>query len=612
MVNFVSVPQFHEFETPESFVSRLAAFNCLDSVKELYSLLGCSIYDYRDGLNATIALVTEMAGLHRDVSHRYALVRHRDYAWIGDQKVRPIDLCRLQHRLCPMCIQRDLETGTGPVAARAYQRAWWWYLPVQRCVDHGCEIQVMAQVRDAKRPDDFTTFVGDNLHWFRNVAMPSPISDVHPFEDYVVNRIKGEPPAVPVPFIDAMPLYVMVNFCDAVGRLFVRGHRKGQPRDGQDNMDIYRKRGFELLSQGPDALLASLHERVVREATDARLTRLQKYGPIYRALERHADDPDWAVPIDLIREDALATIPLGPGDEVLGQTVRSRRLHNLTTASAEYGVHRRTVTKLLRQQGMEIADDGYFDREFIVFEADRFHDVLTQIRNSSTKPEVCLRLGITSGTVKALRNHKIINAIDVEGVFGDRNPRYVTSDVDRVVAELEAMPLVHKPSIEYRPIETVHKWAHVSSAQVFTDIRSGKVRALRMNNRPVFGSVLVHAEDTWAASQMPAHGWLPIYEAARELSTSDRSVKRLIKLGYLRAEVKPHPVTRRTAIYIDPVSVQDFDQLYVGQTIFTREIRLSVAKFSLQLKEARVEPLFEPTVGEARFYKRSVLEKFVA
>lgn len=261
---------------------------------------------------------------------------------------------------------------------------------------------------------------------------------------------------------------------------------------------------------------------------------------------------------------------------------------------------------------MEITNDGYFAGEFIVFEVDRFHEMLTQIKNSSSKPAVCERLGITFGTLKALRSHKIVNAINVEGVFDDRSPRYVTSDVEKVRTELEAIPFVCKPSTEYRPIETAHKWAHVSSAQVFADIRSGKVRALRTSDRPTFGSVFVHAEDVVAASQLPAHGWLPIYEAARELSTSDHSLKRLIALGHLRAEKKLHPVTRRAGVYVDPSSVQNFNQLYVSQVTFCKETRTRVATLSSRLEEAGIEPLFKPGPTEARFYERSVLDKFVA
>lgn len=609
MSDFQLVPPFHEYETPESFVFRLAAYNCIDSASDLYRLVGTSYEETVDGSASASLRLAKMAGLKPDVYRRYAVRRTNSFAYVNGQKIRSDHLSRMKPRYCPVCVCADIEKGRGPVESRPYQRFWWWYTPMEHCADHGCAMSVSEVRVPGRSSADFAAFVRDNVARIRREAAAAKLAPLHAFERYVHRRLVGQEQRVEL--LDDVPLHVAVTFCDAVGRLSSVGHREAGGTVEDKNRGGYRRHGFDVVSRGKDHFLAYLHQRA-RDAANARgITKLNKYGAIHARLNENLDNPDWLPLIEMVRKDALATLPLAAGDEILGHVVEERRIHSLHSAHLDYGVHPKTLWKLLQAHDILVGDYGRDSAGTVIFEVATVKPLLERINGSVTKGAILETLDIPLKSLNAMRERGIIRAIKVDPVFGKAWPRYVKADLKRVVADIEAMPLIRKVDDGFRSLETVHFWGKVSVAAVIEKIRQGRVRAVRTAGLPTIPRVFVHHGDTIAATQLMEHGGISVSQAAKMLHTHVPSINRLLALGYLKGEERLHHVTRRVWTYLEKADIEAFDAKYVSLYEVSKEEGAKIDLLMGALDAAGMEPLFVPGEKEARFYDRAAISEFL-
>ena len=268
--------------------------------------------------------------------------------------------------------------------------------------------------------------------------------------------------------------------------------------------------------------------------------------------------------------------------------------------------------KLLQAQNILVGDYGRDSAGTVTFEVETVKPLLEQINGSVTKGAILETLDIPLKSLNAMRERGIIRAIKVDPVFGKAWPRYVKADLERVIADIEAIPIVRKVDDSFRSLESVHFWGKVSVAAVLEKIREGRVRAVRTVGKPTLPHVHVHHAESIAATQLAEHGGISVTQAAKMLHTHVPSINRLLALGHLKGEERLHHVTRRVWTYLEQTDIEAFDAKYVSLYEVSKEQGAKIDLLMAALDGAGLEPLFIPGAKEARFYQRAAIADFLA
>ncbi|WP_144055630.1 hypothetical protein [Octadecabacter antarcticus] len=120
------------------------------------------------------------------------------------------------------------------------------------------------------------------------------------------------------------------------------------------------QRGFEVASQGEDAIFTALSE--LQKLPGKSLDYPASIFPVlydYLA-KKYRGNSDYSPFRDLMRRHMLRTWPLGIGNEIFGDPVLKRSLHSVRTAALETGVDQRRLRKMLVTAGLihETESDG--------------------------------------------------------------------------------------------------------------------------------------------------------------------------------------------------------------------------------------------------------------
>jgi len=315
---------------------------------------------------------------------------------------------------------------------------------------------------------------------------------------------------------------------------------------------------------------------------------------------------------DIIWKDALATVPLAPGEEFLGRIVDKRRVHSLHSAAVEYGLHPKTVAKLLEKHKVfsgEIVRSSY---NSVVFQVSAAQHLFDQIQQSVTTTVARETLGITIAMLKLFRDAGILAVIEVDSVFGETRPRYVREDFDRVLMDIQSIEYARRIDGAYRSFLDVYKWGRIRPTEVFKLIREGKVRSLRKPSTTSFEGVYIHYWVVMNARPEQAHNGVSIKNATKFLGTGELTVKRLIAEGFLAAEMRTSGFGGAPALYIEGPKLQAFRERYAGLTALAKEYGVAVSKLSKMMRKEFISPLYESATSangrrEARIFDRAAV-----
>lgn len=83
----------------------------------------------------------------------------------------------------------------------------------------------------------------------------------------------------------------------------------------------------------------------------------------------------------------------------------------------------------------------------------------------------------------------------------------------------------------------------------------------------------------------------------------------LLRLNQLEVTSGFNPSIRRTQKYFDAQSVQEFIDEHISLTQYAQQTGKFGATLRMELSKLGVEPIYEPTARNARFYRKRDLQK---
>ncbi|WP_341485881.1 TniQ family protein [Thioclava sp. GXIMD4215] len=258
-------------------------------------------------------------------------------------------------RYCPACLADD----GGPTDWRF--RLLWGFRHVQRCDRHGLWLSATGNAAASclrvamndtflAEPEDAAAEQPAYLDWLRQS----------------VENTRSEE----TPWLADQTLEQILAASEMIGAVLQHGHKvklsKLSPAETEEATDI----GFSIYSEGSDAVVEALD--TIRQASPASAVQagpLAHYGALFDWLDRRSNSIDPGPIRDLLRDHIVKHSAVEPGSKVLGIEINERRYHTLYSLSAEVGVERPRLSRLLRKLGEIPAGTTEVAGANMVFEA---------------------------------------------------------------------------------------------------------------------------------------------------------------------------------------------------------------------------------------------------
>lgn len=455
-------------------------------------------------------------------------------------------------RVCPDCLQSDIETLEGPVACRPWRRSWWDVAKISSCPRHGrvllCECPACNRPLRRSFLSPARCERGHDLSKEQTeyIAPKDAVGDA-----YLVGRL-GDGPRIPHAFLDGLAFADAAEIMQWVGSVARWGRRIVSWRQ-QDPAERTRTMaaGFTVCDHFPNRLEEMLDGMLVA-CPFKRLTPAGVYGHLQYWLGLSAN-PALDPVRNVIRNHVVKYVPITAGTMLFRNPAMEGDLTTLGGLARLCGVSSERVATVAAALGL-IGPLPRNSRGTVVpksLEA----PLLAFFRETCPSQEACRHLGITHQLMKDLIARDLLPRAFSLG--GQTIPaRYRLADLGRFLVALHGdTPFVDAPPPGSKTILRAVRICYRSSGAIIGGLRQGKITATgRLRGERGIAQILVDTDAVIAGLEYdddPMFILMP--EAARQLGVTIPTVANLKRLGWLAADrkqtsVRIVPALRRSAI----------------------------------------------------------------
>lgn len=592
-------------ETASSFTSRLAARNGL-SASELCADFGVSFRAVLDGHMDAVRKISALGGVQeRDliswtpVSIGNRQISFRGYVFHSKTLRNPV------MRGCPTCLREDAEESNLPTAQTMALRGHWQLPHLFHCLKH--QQRLVALYRDAdvnKRYDNAGHIVAITT-LFQNAQQDDTGEHHSKFEAWLEDRLLAGPS---LDWLSGQPLHAASVFCRLLGIALLR--LEGLKLDDISESYEYSlyERGFKAAHSGELAIrhaLVSLHKLVETPQDGPK----KIYPALYERLSNDLiDNPDYAEFRRILYEHLRETWPLGPGDELLGATIRERRLHSVTTASRETGIDPRRLRNLLIAAEL-LPKECDLPDSWATFEANKAASILQELTTFIPATEFRKIIGATRSQFDLLvEDGVLVPALDTSKTKSVWDPRSGTAFIGQILRD----------SVQLNQIQ--NRWEHISKAAQRLKIRPGKIiRAIqngqllqvgKLGHRNGYAAIYVNfveASQLFGSDTPPGHS-IELF-AKTVGASSPAGLRRFILDGHSPATRAINPRTRAEQFYITTADEDAFHKKYFTPRTMAKAYRRSWQSLRAELDRHDLAPIKVVDREYGRIFLRSRIEK---
>ncbi|MGB3464990.1 MAG: TniQ family protein [Cyclobacteriaceae bacterium] len=599
-------------ETVPSFLSRLASWQRVP-VHDYAIEMGFSLKRAVVGEEQAIGRLAELGGL--TVSELDELL-----SWSG-QRLGDVRMSfrgetfvsrALRNpilRGCPCCLREDAaRSPSHPLEAMAYRGDW--QLRYQGvCVRHGRTLVPLWTETSVLSRYDFHSRFRALLPDLEEGRLVGEHVQPTAFETWLDRRLEtGEDETQ----MKRFSLYAALECSRLLGPKLIE-QATGRPVTRKEEATRYREilnAGFSVVAGGEDAIAGALRD-LVDLAVSGNHKAPQVFGQFYEQLARdHLEDPDFAPFRDLLRERILATWPVAPGTDLLGETVEFRRLHSVATASEDTGYNAAPLRKALIDAGALAPDDAR-PNGLATFDAQEHAGLLEDLPHLVGLHAMADSIGASSYMLKALAQEGLLTPrVSVPGFRAPWKLEDGQAFLDVLLAN--AKPIA----------EDAKGWEHVQVAAFRTRlglrpiveaIRDGQIAVGSKRGSAGYASAFVRPVDVdgLVAEPLGAMGrsHLTLAEFGRRIGMRNTETLRgMIYAGLMRSTVATTPSSGHTRISITEPDAEDFLNRYTTAAMLAKEEGVRANVMADRLRKRGVSPVMhDGKVFERIYRKRDLL-----
>ena len=598
-------------ETPSDFASRLSIRNWRDDLRRFCLDFGLKAQGLIDGDAEAIAALAELAGADAAALEREAFVRQagtRAYVFRGERLQRSV-LTRDRVRMCPACMEEDMDRLDVRPSARPYRRSQWLIGPIRTCARHGMGLIEIGTAPSPTKTHDTSWIIAEALPGLPSLVEDAPRRKESSFERYVAGRLFG---GTGSPWLDRLPLYAAMHLCFVLGS--VARHGPKVTLDGLDEADVWRceAEGFDVANDGPagirkflDGLQAPFRVRRSRAGPKA------MYGRLYDWLSHECRDSAYDPVREVVREHAIDTLPFGPGDVLFGRKVTERRVHSVHTAARDLNVHPKRLRKALRNVGIVGDGTAGLSDHRVLAPPEAVAALAEGLKDTLRMTEARKYLNVPRPHDMGLLDAGFISPM----VARARSPRGIQNTFRRVELDefLQRLLARADEALAGDPhMETLLKAAKRCCCTVMEVVRlvlDGRLdRVGRDPRQRGFMSLLVDAREVRPLVVGPSYDGLSLREVEQEMRSNTTTVKSLVQNGFLEHRIVKNPVTGWMQPIVSTEAIARFRREYVTLSGLARERGEHFSRVKKALVAAGVEPVGDPEKLGVTLYSRNALD----
>lgn len=598
------VPVVHDDESPASACSRAAMLSGR-SARDLCLDMGIEFQRVVDG--DADALATLASALRHEDGNLPGLPvvgSGRRFAIAGQEFTRET-LSRKVLRVCPRCVAADVANGAGPREARPYARTLWSVASLRTCPVHRCQLVVASTDGRPQALHDFSRLIEPELERILEepaLEMEGPPSGL---EAHLMARLSGRQVEG---WLAQFPAYAACRIAEIVGAVAEQGIRFRTSALGEPEWHRAGATGFAIVDAGPASIKKFLNGLAVTFTSGkADWGPRAMYGRLYEWLAHESEDAAYDPLRHVIRGHVIATLPVGPGDELFGAPVTERLIHSIHSYAAEIGRHPKTVRKLLLANNtIGPSSDGVSDHR-VLMRAEAARGALLMSEGYLTFGEMVSRLGAPRPHDKMLVDAGFIPRIIRGKHMGGLRPVYDAADVSVFLECLteDALPL-EKNRKDLVNIPKAAKRAKCSAMAIVRLLLDRRLPTVRLLPGDVgYMSVLVDPAEVRPLVQEERAPGLTLRQVTEILRTSDAVTRKLVELGHLPSTSVMNPMTRMTQHVVDPADLDAFRQRYVAGPEIARASGGNPMSVIQKAERRGIPPVFDPREVGVAFYERA-------
>ncbi|MBB5711291.1 hypothetical protein FHT02_002535 [Sphingomonas xinjiangensis] len=388
-------------------------------------------------------------------------------------------------RVCPRCLEEDLDSKEGPDLCRPFRRGFWDVPHLVICPIHSVALTNCCnscKVGGNRRQIDPRRCGAGHLIQPGATATASLSG-----QNYLFRRLSGEPGGGGR-FLDDLPVNDAGRVMQAVGRSRLFGREwSAVERCTVDDLVAASSAGFETLANWPNELWHLLDELRERNSGGSKGGPERVYGSLTRWLQHGGGSQFPALASELANHysatGAKTRHPLISDVQQSAVTVWSLAL--------ETGFARERIEQVAAGLGATVIR-AHGPPRVSVEEAQRVRALLSRAVKA---PAAAARLGLTLDTFKQLRREKIL--LPISGLVV---PLYDVEVLDQLIIECSrGAPSTVEPPPNTLPLVRASRATNRPLHRVVTAILGGDLRpAARLQGSVGFGSILIDVTAVFA------------------------------------------------------------------------------------------------------------------
>lgn len=597
-------------ETPPDFASRLSTRSCRDHMREFCRDFGINPQAVIDGRPEAVHALADLAKVDAEALLREAFVRVGDgqtFQYKGQHLLRS-SLTRNRVRVCPACMSEDIERLDCRLVARPHRRSHWLVRAIRTCAIHEIAFVEIEKLDGPGIIHDTSRAFSNAVPRLRSYLDEAVSQSPSKFESYLASRLSGSTSAS---WLDTLPLYAAMQLSFVTGAVALNG-----PSATLDDLSDHDARqcetaGFDIVDKGSEGIRTFLDElqapfRAHRSSPGPKIM----YGRLYDWLAHDCRDKAYDPVRDIVIDHALDTLPLGPGDQLFGRNISTRRLHSVHTAALAFDVHPKRLRRALRTSGIAGNSFDMLPDNKVVAKSDVVADLARQLSDTMTMKAAREYLNVPRPHDEGLVQSGLIKPlIDRKRMRSSMQYTLPKSDLDDFLVRLtaKAVPQFHGDS-EFEPLIKAAKRSCCPVMDVVRLVLDGKLKRVGLDpTKRGFLSVLVNSKEVRPLVTGAAYDGLSLYQVEKALSATNGAVKGLLKSGLIETETVKNPITGWMQPIVKHEELERFRQEYVSLFNLAKERGEHFQRVKKALIAAGVSPVADPAEIGLTLYQRSDL-----
>lgn len=475
-------------------------------------------------------------------------------------------------RGCPVCLREDAAGASGPPYGAMAMRGDWQMREVTLCVRHGHPLVPLWQATAPRERFDIGARLREIEAEILSGAFDQRTRPPSAYDLWLDRRLED---GTDDTWLKDHPVFVVTSICRMLGQALL----KEDSLEDDNVSGIIHAAGFDVAVAGEAEIRAAL-DRIAEMSTGAWYEPKKAFGPLYSRLNAdYLSDPEFDLFRSILRECILDNWPLGPGDMVLGEAVRERRLHSLLTAEKETGVGATVLKHFLAEVGAIHPDDPRpLGRR--LFDAEAYAGLLAEIPTLVGPIAMRKAMGATKMELIGLEEVGILTPrTRVKTV---KNP-WRLSDGATLVAELSGGAIaVEDEDKDWETLLLACRRRGVALDDLIRRIRGKHLTVGKRAGVPGFHGIVVPKSEVDAldapsrvtTDEVPEElpGSMAAAEFGRSVGLRDGGVfQAMIALGHVSAHQIINPRTGRSQYRMTAEDIAAFHRRFVTLTTLSAE-----------------------------------------